>query len=281
MFNTSGPLSRLFNGRKMMRLATSLTLAFAVLLVATHGAYGAMIITHSGATDPTTEGWVPDVGGIALPVGGVINDLGLGLDAWKVDDNTTASGTNAAYNGASALTTAHLVDMADPLKGWVMSGNIRVDDLVANGYNETPDGGPSFQVDLSYTEHREYYNLNLGSDSSGNPIVNLQTYVGGVLTKTPNVTITGSGYHLYEVVSKGNEIDLFVDGVEVISDFDSPGQWWIGDPSRVRWGGASSPGIGAGYFNAVGVTMIPEPSTLTLVLAGLFGLLAYAWRKRR
>ena len=261
-----------------MRLVSSLTLAFAVLLVATHGAYGATIITHSGATDPTTEGWVPDVGGIALPVGGVINDLGLGLDAWKVDDNTTATGTNAAYNGASALTTAHLVDMADPLKGWVMSGNIRVDDLVANGYNETPNGAPSFQVDLSYTEHSEYYNMNLGSDSSGNPIVNLQTYVGGVLTKTPNVTITGSGYHLYEVVSKGNEIDLFVDGVEVISDVDSSAG---GSSPRLWWGAASSPGIGAGYFNTVEAYTIPEPSTLTLVLAGLFGLLAYAWRKRR
>ena len=41
-----------------------------------------------------------------------------------------------------------------------------------------------------------------------------------------------------------------------------------------------------GYANRTGidsvtVTATPEPSVMALLVTGLFGLLAYAWRKRR
>jgi hypothetical protein len=44
-------------------------------------------------------------------------------------------------------------------------------------------------------------------------------------------------------------------------------------------------GVGVGHYSLFSglqiQTAVPEPSTSVLVLTGLFGLLAYAWRKRR
>jgi len=34
-------------------------------------------------------------------------------------------------------------------------------------------------------------------------------------------------------------------------------------------------------LTAAGLTVVPEPGTLVLLAAGLLGLLAYAWRKRK
>ncbi len=43
----------------------------------------------------------------------------------------------------------------------------------------------------------------------------------------------------------------------------------------------STTGSTSGYVDNFVVSTVPEPSTLSLLAAGLVGLLAYAWRKRR
>jgi hypothetical protein len=40
-------------------------------------------------------------------------------------------------------------------------------------------------------------------------------------------------------------------------------------------------GNSRGWYDGVSYQAVPEPSTITLAIAGLLGLLAYAWRKRR
>jgi hypothetical protein len=67
-------------------------------------------------------------------------------------------------------------------------------------------------------------------------------------------------------------------------DFKTYSYQYVVDPSRVghNWlvafdsGGAN---VYAGVDN-VSVTAIPEPMTVTLLLMGLIGMMAYAWRKR-
>lgn len=58
----------------------------------------AALVSHSGAADPTGEGWVQAFGAIPPTVGPVVNDLGSGLDAWIVDDNSALLGSGGGYH---------------------------------------------------------------------------------------------------------------------------------------------------------------------------------------
>lgn len=48
----------------------------------------------------------------------------------------------------------------------------------------------------------------------------------------------------------------------------------------LTWTGTAPNGGNVGLF-ALAVSTVPEPSTITLLATGLFGLLCYAWRKRK
>ena len=50
-----------------------------------------VVVEHAGADDPVSQGWGAS-GFTNVAVGPVLNDLGSGLDAWKVDDNGTEIG---------------------------------------------------------------------------------------------------------------------------------------------------------------------------------------------
>ena len=276
-------------GEAMKTVRTAIcSLGFVAVLAVTQNVYGTVILSHSGATDPTTEGWALTQRANGT-VGAVTNDSGLGVNAWKTVDTGTTTGSDLAYyDGSSALTPSALAEIATG--GWAMRANLRVDDLVADGYNQQPDLAPGFQVTLPPVQlpgqPGTYFTMLLGSDSSGNPTV----FLNGGWNNTPpsygnansaTVTLSGSGYHLYDVEGHPTGlVDLYVDGTKVISNFNvwSNATW----PSAIQWGCEDTPGIGAGYFNSVqfetAPAPIPEPSALILLGSGLVGLLAYAWR---
>ena len=45
--------------------------------------------------------------------------------------------------------------------------------------------------------------------------------------------------------------------------------------------GAGLDGQAINMLSGSGITVVPEPSSVVLLLAGLMGLLAYGWRKRK
>ncbi len=51
----------------------------------------------------------------------------------------------------------------------------------------------------------------------------------------------------------------------------------------VRLGGGTTAGTGYDYFDNIHVygPVVPEPSTVALLVTGGLALLAYAWRKKR
>jgi hypothetical protein len=205
------------------------------------GARGQTIFEHLGNTDPTAEGWTQvgqSVGDITA--GPLTNDLGF--DAWFVDDNSTAAGSTLWY---SQVPTDSQIAQAITF-GWTLSIRLRVVDVL--------DGVDS-SVIAEYADGTRRYTIDWGSDSDGDPIILLATdFAGGVFTG-PSFTLqgTGGGYHLYELVfdAVAGTADLFVDGIERISDYAGHTINVTGAGKRVNWGGGQSSTTGHGNYNFV------------------------------
>ncbi|HED14298.1 MAG TPA: hypothetical protein ENI62_11715 [Gammaproteobacteria bacterium] len=235
-------------------------------------AQASIVFSHSGNTDPTTEGWAVepvafflDQRPTATPVS---NDQGSGLNAWSIDDNSTFIGTNWFYtqSPSTAETT-----QANTL-GWALRANLRIVD--------TPDAvGNAGSIILEYANGTTAYRLALGSEADGDPMALL--WDGGV---DPNNTLAatgtlftlqngGAGYHLYEMVYDPlvDSVDLFIDGVERISNYAGVSSSLF---NRVAWGSASSSDTGQSNWNQVEfeIAAVPLPAALPLFFSGLLGL---------
>lgn len=143
-------------------------------------------IRHYGATDPILEFWQPYNGSAGVANNGPVDDNGT--PAWNIYDNSTTSGSRAAW--VRALTPEQLV--VAETKGWSMKSRHRV-----LGTSDTSDGAIEMSVFLNSDEG---YLLWFGSDASGNAIVSEMTGSSGGLAKGRSATLGGSGYHEYELV---------------------------------------------------------------------------------
>lgn len=216
-------------------------IVMAVLALAVSGAQAERIIEHVGAADPATEGFTPN-GNPGL--GSPLADDG-GVAAWAINDTDD---TELTYQYHYSPT--ELADMGT--FGWIMRANIRIP-TVSKALDST--------AFVQSRQGDERYMLRWSTDASGNPTVHI--------LGADSAAITGSGYHLYELVYDPAEgsADLFVDGSEVLSD---QGPNIDAGTELMAWGSGSTSGHdpGAGNWNAVSIEVIPEPASLALLLAG-------------
>ncbi len=127
---------------------------------------------------------------------------------------------------------------------------------------------------LAYDDGMANYALSFGIDGSGNAIVKAPTSIS-VVSGHPigvgnELVVPGSGYHVYSLVYDpvAGSADLFVDGVEVVSDYAG----LAASAPRVGFGAADSQATGQGNWSQVSFTVLPEPGTALLLAAGLAGL---------
>ncbi|QDS98186.1 hypothetical protein [Adhaeretor mobilis] len=252
---------------KLKRTIGLLLLPVAMLAV-TSTAWGTLILSHSGANDPATEGWAPTVEAGAT-VAPVIDDMGSGFDAWEVKNS---SGTGkVGYFGHAAVTPAVEADIATG--GWSVRANLRVDDTTANGYDEALAPAPGFVMRLGAIGH--WVLLEMSTDSSGNPTARLKggTGLGNV---SDIITTSGSGYHTYDLRTQPmtSLADLYIDGTKVISDFDINNTATF--PNQFIWGNWATGSDGAGYWNSLefetSPAAVPEPSGSAILLLGAVSL---------
>lgn len=255
------------SGSAMSPMSRSLGVAF-FLVAASFAfvpttAHAAATLLHEGANNPTTEGWTAFASANALTSAGpVLNDLGTGLDAWSVDDTSSAFDTLRYYNQLIAPAEVAIGASA----GWRLSVNLRIvdapDELVT-----VAGFGLAGTISALYRDATRDWYLGFGSEADGDPIVRLP---GG---STFTMAGGGSGYHLYELVfdPSAGSADFFIDGVERVSNV--VGSITSATHNSVLWGAATSPDDGTGNFNYVrfanSPAPIPEPSVALLVGAGL------------
>jgi len=197
----------------------------------------AIVMQHSGSTDPFSEGWVHTTGeGAVTPAGdvttGAVDDNGTA--AWFVDDSSTRRHGMYMY-----LHNMDSVDVVDGLnKGWSMDVALRVVDI--------PDT-VGFSVMSAVSYNNRIFSLSFGSQADGDPILRLG-YAGG-----PEYVLegTGGGCHNYSLIydPEQHNADLFVDGIEVVSDY--AGTAYSLSVNRLMWGSGSSADTGHGNFSAV------------------------------
>ncbi len=194
-----------------------------------------LIRQHEGAANPLDENWDLFGSGSGIIEGPVVDDPIGGLDAWNIDDASTSGGTLRSYQ---AVPTAEQMQYAAD-NGWVFSVNLRVVDSP-----DAVDASIYFEYAANTNELDRRFPVIFGSDGNGDPIVELygdrrQTLAG-----------LGDGYHLYELVydPAAGSADLFVDGVETLSDYEGIDNIGL---ARIIWGANQSGSIGNGNYNSV------------------------------
>jgi hypothetical protein len=211
---------------------------------------GVVVIQHSGATDPLTEGF----SGNSYGSGPITHDKGY--DAWSTSSYTNL-GSTYTYN----LTSPQRSQIAD--SSWSFSVNVRVTNTIAIGV---------FYAALEMGSEGSF-SLVFGSDPSGDPFVVYGPPGTNGIQPSLAVIGAGSSYNNYQLIWNPamSTASLWVDGVERVSDV--PG----GSPSSVEevlWGAGGGVGYEQANWNLVSLEIIPEPSTWSvLVLGG--GLLIY------
>ncbi len=250
----------------MTRLLLTLMCGICPLAVSP-SAQAEVIVLHVGKNDPAGEGFIREgAGGTA-----VTNDLGLGVDAWKISDGW------ARYR--RPLTAPELSDMTS--LGW--RARMEVRNLLA------PDAGDDWGLHLEVSDEAYTYLIEVGAAGNGDPTLyhltatSTATSGGYPRDEITLSNVTGSGYHLYEMVynpASLGTVGLFVDGYfqATLSGAANDGGPWS---KRLIFGATDGLAVCDANYSLVELTIVPEPSTLALLgsVAILLGLLVRPRRR--
>ena len=118
---------------------------------------------------------------------------------------------------------------------------------------------------LFYRTGQKSWQLHLGAQDDGDPMIGFYD-IGDVCT----LENAGSSYHLYEMIydPTSNSANVYVDGIECFRGYEGF-QWQVVDP-YFGWGSSSS--FGNANYNMVRLEIIPEPTTMALLVFGSIGL---------
>jgi hypothetical protein len=212
---------------------------------------GDILVQHSGSVNPTNEGFALSVGGSGTTiVGPVTNDLGM--NAWTV-------------GGGNVITYSQSLTPI-PIQDWTLLIDVHV--TQSGGGNGAP---PNNFVLLD--AGGEFFQLNFGTDSSGNATVRTGTTPGPTIA----LNATGSVYNNFQLDynAVADTAALWVNGTEVVDGIS-------GTPAfsgwKIYWGTGQA-GPSQANWNLVSLS-VPEPSSAALILLGS-GALFYLRRKYR
>lgn len=247
-----------------------LPLALLAVVCTAEFACGEVLFSHAGATYPSSddgspnEGWTRNKSGSSVTATALSPDPGYGLDAWKIDDPVTTHGH--ALNYTQEFTDQQISDALS--KGWMLTVKLRVEDTDEE-LSSSVAAEAAFPAGNGVTSTAKRFALAFSVSGADTRV---GVYDGNDFT-TASGTVDGTGYH--EFVMKydpsDEKVDVFADGSTTPLISNAAGS--VLDLNRVLWGANSSADKGTGYYNLVRFEIVPEPSTLMMLVGLLVALL--------
>ena len=210
-----------------------------------------LVARHEGANDPNTEGFSGNGAGTSA----VFADMGF--DAWNQTDPASFAryGQNIPVDQAAEMAS----------KGFRAKANVR---------NLRPDDDPGdlgavFEVAVDGRQ----YTLFFGSAGGDPTVLAADNCCLGGTPITLDSSITGDGYHLFEMLFdpsvSATDVEILVDGIS--HGLMAPAASFFGE--RVTFGTSDSGATASVNWNLVEVTIIPEPTGFILIALSGLGML--------
>ena len=171
----------------------------------------------------------------------IVDDLGTGLNAWQVQDNSIVTGDFAEYTQQIAT---NLEDNARQF-GWVYSVNARLAENLGTSV-------ALFAIYYDYQMNR--YSLSFNVNANNDLVVG---------TDFASYTVTsdglGQGYHLHQIVydPASATSSYYCDGTLIVSGI--PKSNVASTLAQLMWGAASSAGQGSMNYNLVDLSAVNGP----------------------
>ncbi|MCU0670438.1 MAG: hypothetical protein MUF70_13975, partial [Myxococcota bacterium] len=122
---------------------------------------GGVMLAHTGQADPATEGWTLEGAGTDV-LEGPIGDGGV--DAWTIDDASTAAGSLRSYGYAPPPDVMCWARNA----GLRLRARVRIPDALDSPFDSS--------IFFSFTDSQRTHELRLGSSATGKPIARLNGF---------------------------------------------------------------------------------------------------------
>jgi hypothetical protein len=210
---------------------------------------------HQGSNDPLAEGWSKYRPFLDVATFPVVNDLGTGIDAWAIDDNTGFGppGHDGVYG--VYLTPTELLEAET--KGWILSVQLRIAEAAIGEVHDS--------IIVGVADSSNSYDMNFGRSASGKPLVRLTT--GEDVGPLVEIDDLDNGYHNYQLVFNpaDSTADFFVDGTLMHSNYAGrlgP----FSDVGNVYFGSTSNNFTGQANYAAVSFVIVPEPAMAITML---------------
>lgn len=213
-----------------------------------------VVFSHYGAIDPASEGWAvaPGDTGFGVTLLPLSPDPDDGLDAWSVDDTSTAAGSR--YRHQVTLTPQQLGD--SDVRGWTLRVVLRVVEPVGAAFDAVD---ASIVVEVSEGPGDRRYALIFGTDASGDgdPVVSVLGGTAAVTSGPSSYTVQGIGdryqEYLMTVDPATGDATVFVDGQARISTYGGVDAGSVAP--RLNWGSGQSSSTGRGHYHLVEWTL--------------------------